>query len=296
MRRRYRNYHQHGFFPRSTPRAVQGGIKAQSTGGSFGQNWWAKRWLAVLESFRFGARLARGRTYARGGQVLNIDIGKGEVTARVQGSRVKPYDVSIRVKVLSEGQWTQLVRVLTKQALFVAKLLAGEMPPNIEDAFRQAGLSLFPEKRGDLRTDCSCPDDANPCKHIAAVYYLLGEEFDRDPFLLFRLRGLGREELLARLGEQPRKGVTGRRAEEPATPGEPLPADPAKFWATGELPDDVFGEVEAPPVSAGWVRRLGKFPFWRGEVPLLDVLEPAYVEAASAGLGTFLGESGKKRG
>src|SRR5215470_15510873 len=108
------------FYPRSRPRAVKGGIKAQSKNGSFGQNWWAKRWLAVLESFRFGARLARGRTYARTGQVLDVNVGKGEVTAHVQGSRADPYEVSIRVKVLSEGQWQQLLGVLGKQALFVA--------------------------------------------------------------------------------------------------------------------------------------------------------------------------------
>jgi uncharacterized Zn finger protein len=290
------------FYPRSRPRAVKGGIKAQSKGGSFGTNWWAKRWLAVLESFRFGARLARGRTYARSGQVLNIEVGKGEVQARVQGSRPKPYDVSIAVKVLTPGQWREVLRVLSGQALFVAKLLAGEMPPDIEQAFQQARLSLFPAKRGDLRTDCSCPDDANPCKHIAAVYYLLGEEFDRDPFLLFRLRGLGREELLAQLGAAAGQGeaapakAEGEASAAPAAPPEPLPADAAAFWGGGELSDDLFGAVQAPPVSAGWVRRLGKFPFWRGEVPLLDAVEPAYEQAAPRGLSTFLGERGGKGG
>jgi uncharacterized Zn finger protein len=286
------------FFPRSRPRAVQGGIKAQSKVGHFGKNWWAKRWLAVLESFRYGPRLARGRSYARGGQVLNIDIAEGEVTARVQGSRATPYDVSIGVKVLSARQWDQLMGVLSGQALFVAKLLAGEMPGDIEGVFRQANLSLFPEKRGDLHTDCSCPDQANPCKHIAAVYYLLGEEFDRDPFLLFRLRGLGREDLLARLGAAGAGGAAANGSAElaPAAPREPLPPEPQAFWGAGEMPDDLFGEVQAPPMSAGWLRRLGKFPFWRGNQPLLEALEPTYVEAADAGLNTFLGERGKASG
>jgi uncharacterized Zn finger protein len=277
------------FYPRPRPRAVQGGIKAQSKAGSFGENWWAKRWLAVLESFRFGARLARGRSYARGGQVLNIDVAEGKVTAQVQGSRATPYDVTIGVKVLTAPQWESLLRVLSGQALFVAKLLAGEMPPNIEEVFRKAKLSLFPEKRGDLHTDCSCPDDANPCKHIAAVYYLLGEEFDRDPFLLFRLRGLDRARLLAHLGSA--TTTAEGEAAPRAAPPEPLPVDAEAFWAARELPEDVFGEVQPPPVSAGWVRRLGKFPFWRGAAPLLEVVEPAYVEAAPLGLSTFLGES-----
>src|SRR5262249_19532215 len=126
----YRN-----FYPKSKPRRVEGGIKAESRSGSFGQNWWAKRWQAGLGRFHIGARLARGRSYARSGQVLAIEVGKGEVTARVQGSRPHPYDVTIRVKVLADRQWRQLVEVLSRQALFVAKLLAGEMPTDIEQVF-----------------------------------------------------------------------------------------------------------------------------------------------------------------
>jgi uncharacterized Zn finger protein len=282
------------FYPRSRPRAAKGGIKAQSKRGAFGQSWWAKRWIAVLESFDIGARLGRGRSYARNGQVLAIDVGEGTVKAKVQGSRPKPYEVSIQVRVLEPEQWDHLVRTLSGQALFVAKLLAGEMPQDIEQVFTEAGLSLFPKKRDDLNTDCSCPDWSNPCKHVAAVYYLLGEEFDRDPFLLFRLRGLGRDELLQRLAaaapapesapeEKPEDGGPA------AAPAEPLPADPSAFWAKGEVPDDLFGEVQSPPVSAAWLQRLGAFPFWRGETDLLDALEPVYEEASPRGLDAFLG-------
>src|SRR5262249_46475105 len=165
---RRREYRQ--FFRPSRPREAVGGIKAQSRAGDFGKSWWARRWQAVLDSFHLGGRLARGRTYARSGQVLNIDVEPGVVRARVQGSRPRPYDVRIGVTVLSDRQWAHLVEVLTGQALFVAKLLASEMPQDIEEVFQKARLSLFPAKRGDLRTNCSCPDEANPCKHIAAVY------------------------------------------------------------------------------------------------------------------------------
>lgn len=274
------------FPPRSKPLAAQGGIKAESRQGDFGKSWWARRWQAVLERFRIGGRLARGRTYARTGQVLNIDIAVGGVKARVQGSRPKPYDVGIRVKMLGEAEWGKVLEVLSRQALFVAKLLAGEMPQHIEQVFSQAKLSLFPEKRGDLKTHCSCPDEANPCKHIAAVYYLLGEEFDRDPFLLFRLRGLDREGLLARLGTVAGQEPT---AAAPAK-GEPLPLEPSAYWTTRSLPEEFFGEVQAPPLSAGLVRRLGKFPLWRGEQPLVEAVEPTYEQAAARGLTVFLGE------
>src|SRR5262245_36563358 len=136
-------------FPRSRPRAARGGIKAQSRRGSFGASWWAKRWIAVLESFNIGARLGRGRSYARNGQVLSIEVEKSQVTAKVQGSRPKPYAVTIQVKGLAADDWNKLTDTLAGQALFAAKLLAGEMPQDIEEPFQDAGLSLFPEKLGD---------------------------------------------------------------------------------------------------------------------------------------------------
>ncbi len=271
------------FYPRSRPRQARGGIKAQS-GRGFGQSWWAKRWVAVLEGFDIGARLGRGRSYARNGQVLSIDVAEGEVRAAVQGSRPTPYDVTIGVRTLTAAQWGQVLEALSGQALFVAKLLAGEMPQDIEQVFDAAKLSLFPEKYRDLETDCSCPDWSNPCKHVAAVYYLLGEEFDRDPFLLFRLRGLGRDELVRRLGSAP-----AAEAKEAASPAEPLPAEASAFWAAGEVPDEVYGEVRTPPASAAWPRRLGSVPFWRGEQRFLDALGPAYRAASQRGLDAFLG-------
>jgi uncharacterized Zn finger protein len=282
------------FYPRSRPRAAKGGIKSQSKRGAFGQSWWAKRWISVWESFDVGARLGRGRSYARNGQVLAIDVAKGKVTAKVQGSQSQPYKVAIAVQGLSAKQWDQLVKTLSAQALFVAKLLAGEMPQDIEQVFTDAKLSLFPEESGDLTTECSCPDWSNPCKHIAAVYYLLGEEFDRDPFLLFQLRGLSREELLKRLSRSAPASAPPSESAAPEAvedqPVEPLPVDPALFWTTGNLPEDMFGEVRQPPMSAAWIRRLGKFPFWRGETHLLDALEPMYAAASARGMKAFLGE------
>ena len=277
-------------YPKSRPRAAKGGIKAQ-TKGAFGKSWWAKRWIAVLESFNIGGRLQRGRSYARNGQVLSIDVAEGRVAAKVQGSQAQPYKVTIGVKVLGPREWKTLIEALSSQARFVAKLLAGEMPQDIEEVFAKAKLSLFPEKQSDLKTACSCPDWSNPCKHVAAVYYLLGEEFDRDPFLLFRLRGLGREELLGRLN-----ALT--PAEAPASPepiiepveqSEPLPSNPNQFWAPPGLADDLYGEVNAPPVSAAWLQRLGTFPFWRGGQSLLDALKPAYNGASKRSMDVFLG-------
>ena len=147
-------------------------------------------------------RLSRGRSYARRGQVIDIDVAPGQVTSRVQGSRRTPYKVNIQLKPLSDRQWDKVLDALAEQAIFAAQLLNGEMPADIEEVFEAVQVPLFPASRGDLKTDCSCPDWANPCKHIAAVYYLLGERFDEDPFLLFELRGRSQEEIAAALRER----------------------------------------------------------------------------------------------
>jgi uncharacterized Zn finger protein len=283
-------------FPPSTPRAAKGGIKAQSKQGSFGQSWWAKRWIAVLESFQIGARLQRGRAYARRGQVLNIQIDMGLIKAEVQGSRPQPYAVEIKVKTLSRADGGKLGKVLAQQALFAAKLLAGQMPQDIEQAFSRAGLSLFPEKLRDLQTECSCPDWSNPCKHIAAVYYLLGEEFDRDPFLIFKLRGVNRDRLVAALGEEIREPSTRETVLAPddvrRTPPAAQPIDPGArvFWAGEELPAGWLGEVRPPPLQAALPKRLGNFPLWRGNERFFDALTPIYARASERALDVLLGE------
>lgn len=278
---RWGSYWDWDFFPRSTPRTARGGIKAQTRSGSFGRTWWAKRWIAVLESFDIGARLGRGRSYARRGQALSIEVEKGIVRAKVQGSRPEPYDVTIEIAPLAEARWKKMEKTLTEQPLYAARLVAGEMPEDIEKVFKQAGVSLFPAAARDLKTDCSCPDWSNPCKHIAAVYYLLAEEFDRDPFLLFKLRGRTRDELVGCLKVP--APAAGGEASGPQ-PREPLPLDAAGFWQGAAVPDGLCGEIVLPRVHAALPKRLGNFPFWRGNARLIDSLEVIYAAASAAGL------------
>ena len=291
------------FFNSSRPRKVKGGIKAKSRRGAFGKSWWARRWIETLESFSIGARLGRGRSYARSGQVTSIRVRTGKIVARVQGSRLRPYAVEITVEKLTRDQWQAVVAQLAEQALFAAKLMAGEMPQDIERIFTAADLSLFPERADGLETDCTCPDWSNPCKHIAAVYYLLGEEFDRDPFLIFRLRGMEKKELLDQLKSIGGKRSSSRTAVQsiPAEPKrqpppEPLPPDQIAFWKEHPLPDELLGEVRVPPVSAALPRGLGHFPFWRGNQPFLEALAQIYDQASPRGLNLVLGgnESGRE--
>jgi len=268
---------------------ARGGIRAQSRRGDFGASWWARRWLQTLEEFRIGARLGRGRSYARRGQVLSIEVEPGAVLALVQGSRPKPYRVSVQVKAIGPSDWEGLREEFARQPAIAASLLSGRMPDAIEECFSARGISMFPESEADLETECSCPDWSNPCKHVAAVYLLLGEEFDRDPFLIFRLRGMEREALL---GEEFRRST--QTLDGPPAAPEPLPADPAEFWGNparqfGE--GDAFGDITVPDVHAALPRQLGRFPFWQGEEEFSAVMERIYRAASQSALDAHTGQT-----
>ncbi|MEV4217618.1 SWIM zinc finger family protein [Nonomuraea sp. NPDC049725] len=180
----------------STPISVEGGIRARSRRGSIGSTWWSRRFIDVLERICDKGRLSRGRGYARAGQVLSIDLSPGLARASVQGSRPAPYEVTIAVEVFGEELWQAVERAVAEQAVHRARLLAGEMPEEIEELFAALGADLFPR---DLDMACSCPDWGFPCKHVSAVLYLLAESFDDDPFLVLAWRGRAREELLGSL-------------------------------------------------------------------------------------------------
>jgi uncharacterized Zn finger protein len=244
MSRRYRDT---WYYPPSKPKEVKGGIKAQSKRGAFANQWWGKRWIETIESFRIGARLSRGRSYARKGQVASLNIDSGLVTANVQGSRSGQYRVRIAFKVLTDKQWQKMLGQLIEEPIFAARLLSNEMPEEIEGVFEKAGLHLFPQRKGDLKTECSCPDWSNPCKHIAAVFYLMAEAFDNDPFLLFKLRGMGREAFLEKLrGTGATEEATGQVAG-PQTEPVPLPTDMQDFWQVS--PDSTNTVMPAAKVS-----------------------------------------------
>jgi uncharacterized Zn finger protein len=293
-----RNYYE-DYYPKPSKPRPAAGIKAKSQRGKIGESWWADKWIKALEPLLDSGRLSRGRSYARGGQVLNLDIGPGVVTSRVQGSRATPYKVKIAVKTLTAAEWSKVVDALAGQAIFAAKLLAGEMPKDVEDAFRAAHVSLFPTQRTDLQTDCSCPDYANPCKHVAAVYYLLGERFDEDPFLLFHLRGKDKEQLLAEL--RLRRTADDLALAEDTPPYEAIPAPPEEsvepleaalghFWELGEGLETFHVPIARPAVEAGLLKRLGKPPFERKAGEITDMLATVYPAVSDHALRLALGE------
>jgi uncharacterized Zn finger protein len=228
----------------------------------FGLTWWGQRWIAALEALGalYANRLPRGRTYARKGAVRDLAVAPGVVTAKVQGRRAQPYRVTVKLPAFSDETWEAVIARLADAVGHAAALLDGRVPDDIDDLLGDCGVSLFP-RPGELLTRCSCPDVANPCKHVAAVHYLLAETFDGDPFLLPALRGRDREALLA--------GLRAARAGDAADDGDAAEgvelaridslAARALWDATGDL-DAIRVRPTRSPDAGALLRRLGSPP------------------------------------
>jgi uncharacterized Zn finger protein len=268
-------------WPPARPIRVDGGIRARSKRGSIGEQWWSRRFIEVLESYGMSSRLARGRSYARAGQVLDFELSQGKVTARVQGSRPRPYQVKIGVLPLTTAQWRRVLDKLASQALFRAKLLAGEMPREIEEVFAGCGTPLFPGSAADLDMHCNCPDWGVPCKHLAAVCYVLAEEFDRDPFGMLAWRGKDRAELLAtlrRIQGSPDHGEAPAERGALDVPAPPLGQCLDGFWSPGLSPARLRALAAAPDSATPGLllRMFSPPPVQVRKQDLADLLAPAY--------------------
>lgn len=280
------------------PLSAKGGIRAQTKSRKVGKNWWTKRWMGVLENYYMGAELPRGRAYAQAGQVLKIDIGHGLVSASVQGTRKTPHKITIKFKPVPKTKWDKLAKTLAGEAIYVAKLLSGQMPEYIEDVFTNLGMSLFPEDIKDLDMTVDGKKMVTPDKSVIAVYYLLAEEFDRDPFLFMKLRGLDRDKLIDAIGASKKKPVR-RKAdyligdfhEKPMNKEVPLCAEVMEFWnGASPVREEHLGDVRIPPTPGALSKHLGHFPMWRGEERFLDALELVYKKASTNGMNVFLGD------
>lgn len=253
------------------PIPVEGGIAASTKRGRIGSTWWSQRFLGAMEAVLVGGRMERGRAYARKGQVVSLELGPGVVAAVVQGSRPEPYRLRLSMPVTTDGEWERIVEVMASQAGFAARLLAGDLPHEVEEVFGEAGASLFPGPGARLVTECTCPDFENPCKHVAAVCYLVAEQFDRDPFRVLEWRGRDRRavvEALRALRGDPEGGPAGSAPASSAAPTDPGRAragddlgagrpdhntahdapdlEPEGFWSAGPG----LGEVHVRPAPA----------------------------------------------
>ena len=267
-----------------------------TTADRFGATWWGRLWIKGLEQLGddYENRLPRGKKYAEDGHVSHFGVKPGEIEARVHGR--KTYNVTLGLPALTPAQWEKALARIAQESRFVASLLAGEMPQGLDETFREAGASLYPRVPKELQTHCDCPDWANPCKHVAAVCYVMAEALDRDPWLLFDLRGKSREEVLQALqaaldaadvaapkkrGRPPKKRLTVadllRRAGELPEPWHrmpeeafdalpaplpelaiprTIPSDPSVFTQLGPLP---HARIEASLCLAALMHRTAQW-------------------------------------
>jgi uncharacterized Zn finger protein len=260
-------------WPRSGPKRPppERGLKMKKAGTT----WWGQRWIEALERVLRGdaGRLARGKTYARAGRTHDLLVLGGKISAKVTGSRATPYEVNIELAQLSDEAWQAAISGMATRARYAAELLAGQMPLAIDDVFRDAGTSLFPAERTDLSTTCSCPDWGDPCKHVAATHYLLGEALDQDPFLLFELRGRSKERVLA--------GIRGALEAIAVADYDRAPH---------ALPTLDF-TFDVPSTPAAVLRQLGTPAAWRGESSPAERLSPLVRRAADEARRIALGGS-----
>jgi uncharacterized Zn finger protein len=265
----------------------------------FSRTWWGDRFIQALEAFTDDNRLKRGRSYANGGKVKTFEIDLNKITAKVRGS-VNPYfgvykeptyNIEIQITPIAKTRWNEAIQKLSSKASIISRLLLNEVPENIEDSFSNLGLHLLPHSNKDFKTKCSCPDYANPCKHIAGVYYLVASQLDNNPWLLFELRGLSKAELQAKLANSP---LGKALSEELNTKEMPLELSNSlytklekqslskipnarEFWlGTKRLPQTI--EVATvSSVSAILIKKQGDFPdFWHNDASFIETMEELY--------------------
>lgn len=251
------------------------------------QEWWVQRWNDLLNSYRFKKRLERARNYAREGNVLSIEFKGSEVLAKVQGTAPEPYELSLSIDPFTEEDWNYIVETMAQEAIYSAQLLAGEMPHNIEKVFTSNGLSLFPFTLSDIHSRCSCPDPKNPCKHIGAVYYQLGDRFSEDPFVLFQLRGRTKEQILDDLrrlrSKEAGENQNPEALEQPSIPNPqssvPSPQSPLnieQFWQYNEPLDPSLVVIAPPPENRTVLDVLGTIPLASADTSIKQYLDEVY--------------------
>ncbi len=274
---------------RRVPVPVEGGLLARSQRGPIGETWWSQRFLAAVGTALVGGRSSRGRSYARKGQVMELWVGPGVIRGTVQGTRSTPYDVCIVMPAADDAQWGRILASLAGQALYSASMLAGELPHEIEEVFAGVGVALFPSPTSRLSSSCTCPDWANPCKHVAAVSYLVAEQFDRDPFVLLAWRGCERDEILRRLRElrgvavaTPGTPPPSLRARSPGPPSPPLSECLAGFWKAGPELASLQVRPCAADVAGAVLRQLPQGAPDAGGQELRELFGPVYKEMAAA--------------
>lgn len=285
------------------PRKVRGGLRLENKDSLASLAWAGQRWYRLAEDSAANSALVEGVQYARLGQTRTLYLNPGHISARVQGRLPQAYQVDIRLPVLNHDQWEQVIQAMLDEARHLAGLLAGEVRAGIEDIFSPLHLRLFPATLADVALSCTCTrpapqpgETASPwCKHLCCVMALTAERLSRDPFLIFALRGLAKDDLLERLRQKralmaaktssgPESAGAARAvpAYSPRIPGvgetlaKPLELCTADFWHAGTTLKELDLPMEPPAVSHPLLRRLGASPFEHAKFPMVGLLATCY--------------------
>jgi uncharacterized Zn finger protein len=248
------------------------------------EQWWSKRFVEVLDAYGLGGRMQRGRRYARTGQLTSFTVESGELHAEVQGSRRTPYRITVHAPRTSDAQWAEVDAALASQVKFAARLLAGEVPGELEDVFASAGVALLPKRWSDVIASCNCPDNANPCKHIAATLYVFADRLDDDPWLLLEWRGRTREQILGPLvphatasdGPPPDVGAAGASDVAPWWPLDPRRQRPLAGERVTRSEAAQLLDVDPPDPPEIILGRLDDLAVEVRDTPVVELIPEAY--------------------
>lgn len=239
----------------------------------YGETWWGSHWVDALEEAgeSWAERLPRGDEDVRRGRVSNLVVETGRIAAKVRGESSRGYDVEIRVAPFADATWDAIVERLAEELRFTARLVAGELPRDVEQVVEAAGASLFPGP-GELDASCPCDDDVAPCRHVAAVHFAFAAELDRDPFLLLRVRGRDRGSVLAALRAQ-RSGSAASEREAQETDLEPV--GPEGFFDAQHDLEAIGLHPSKTDDPGALIDRLGPPPGVKDADPLIDLIQRA---------------------
>lgn len=243
----------------------------------FGTSWLGELWVAELEQLKWGSRMTRGKSYARQGRVLALEVTPGTITAKVRGSHVRPYTVSIYFAVWTDADLGVIAGEVMKVPMLLGQLLSGQLSRELLTLIDELGLSVLPSEEYRADFSCSC-SGWGLCKHIAAVWYRFADEIDRDPMVLLEMHGLDATRLAALL----ESAIGSETADEPPIAG--LPIEPHLFW---QYPHHSIPEIEpssTPPASALLLRRMGNPPYWSVGIDMEILLREVYTRSSQTAI------------
>ncbi len=271
----------------TNPRRVRGGVKLKLKPDEQPSSWITQRLLRVAEEGAEGQINREGLEYARAGQTKRLTIEGTLCEGIIQGRSDKPYKTELALKQFSVHDQEQIIHAMADQMRYAAKLLAGELPSNIEDVFAPLDLRLFPTEPSDLSPTCSCPDwkeDQPWCKHAVCLTALLAERLGSEPMLVFDLHGMPGQELIDGLRQKRAIGIQGPGPTPVLVPhiqgvtdhqSPPLEDQIDNFWTVGDELAELDTPIAPPPVDCVLLRRLGPSPFV-GKFPLVGLMQTCY--------------------